>query len=243
VRALALAFLFSTAAAAAGLDVSPVQIELTRETSKALLSLRNGGEDTVRYQVSVFAWDEDPVAGMKLTKTDDIVFFPQAFSLKPGESRNVRVGAAGGFGAVEKTYRVFVEELPPAEKSAQPLSTVRVLTRIGVPVFLEPARALNDAKLGAVQIGQGKISAELRNDGNVRERVLSVEAQGLDASGKPLFEKQVQGWYVLAGGRKPYQIELPKDSCARVRKVLLTVRTQREQVLTTSADMPPGACG
>ena len=69
---------------AAGLDVSPVQIDLSRETSKAILTLRNGGEETVRYQVSVFAWDEDPASGMKLGKTDDIVFFPQTFSMKPG---------------------------------------------------------------------------------------------------------------------------------------------------------------
>src|SRR5258705_536927 len=81
----------------AGLDVSPVQIHLNREASKALLTLRNGGEETVRYQVSVFAWDEDPSTGMKLSKTEDIVAFPAAFSLKGGESHNVRVGATSAF--------------------------------------------------------------------------------------------------------------------------------------------------
>jgi fimbrial chaperone protein len=228
---------------AAGLDVSPVQISLTRETPKALLTLRNGNEGVARFQVSVFAWDEDPLAGMKLGKTEDIVFFPAVFSVKPGETHNVRVGAAVPFSAIEKTYRVFVEELPPAEKASEPKSTVRVLTRVGVPIFMEPDKALERLVLGPVRAQKSTVAAEVRNEGNVHERVNSFQAEGLDEAGKRVFEGQVQGWYVLAGGRKPYQVEVPRDACARVRKVVVTVKTQRERVLTGSAETPAGACG
>jgi fimbrial chaperone protein len=227
---------------AAGLDVSPVQIHLTRETSKALLTLRNGGDETVRYQVSVFAWDEDPIAGMKLSKTEDIVFFPASFTLKGGESHNVRVGAAAPFGPMEKTYRVFVEELPPAEKPAQ-RSTVRVLTRVGVPIFMDPERAVENLKLGPVKTAQGKVSAEVRNEGNVHERVTMVNAQGMDGAGKQVFEGQVQGWYVLAGSHKAWQVEVPAGSCARVRKLLVTVKTDKDRELKETVETPAGACG
>ena len=57
---LAAGVLCAGRARAAGLNVSPVKIELDRDASKALLTLRNDGSETTRYQVSVSAWDEDP---------------------------------------------------------------------------------------------------------------------------------------------------------------------------------------
>src|SRR5439155_17410544 len=94
-------------ALAAGLDVSPVQIDLSRETAKALLTLHNGGEETVRYQVSVFAWDESPTTGMKLDKTDNIIIFPQIFTLKPNDSHNIQIKTTMPFGQIKKTYHIF----------------------------------------------------------------------------------------------------------------------------------------
>jgi hypothetical protein len=58
--------LFALLLAAGGLNVTPVQIHLSKEESKALLTLRNDSPDATRYQLSVNAWDEDPRAGMKL---------------------------------------------------------------------------------------------------------------------------------------------------------------------------------
>ncbi|TMA45363.1 MAG: hypothetical protein E6J82_02225, partial [Deltaproteobacteria bacterium] len=40
-------------ARASGLNISPVQVWLTPEASKSLLTLRNEGPDDERYQVSV----------------------------------------------------------------------------------------------------------------------------------------------------------------------------------------------
>src|SRR2546430_9969166 len=128
---------------AAGLNVSPVQVRLTPEESKALITLRNDGQGETRFQVSAKAWDEDAVKGMVLTPTQDVVFFPALFVLKAGEAKNVRVGVTVPFGTMERTYRVFIEELPPPEKPST-TSSVRVLTRVGIPVFVAPVKALDD---------------------------------------------------------------------------------------------------
>ncbi|TMA08552.1 MAG: molecular chaperone, partial [Deltaproteobacteria bacterium] len=122
---------------ASGLNISPVQIWLTPDASKSLLTLRNEGPEDARYQLSVMAWDEDARTGMKLGPTEDILVFPTVLELKVGETRSLRVGSMVPFGPVEKTYRVFLEELPAPEKP-QARSMVRVLTRVGIPIFLAP---------------------------------------------------------------------------------------------------------
>src|SRR5439155_1411089 len=61
---------------ASALNISPVQIWLTPDASKSLLTLRNEGPEDARYQRSVMAWDEDARTGMKLGPTEDILVFP-----------------------------------------------------------------------------------------------------------------------------------------------------------------------
>jgi fimbrial chaperone protein len=225
-----------------GLNVSPVQIWLSPDASKALLTLRNDGDSEARFQMTVDTWDEDAQTGMKLAPTDAIVFFPALLVLKPGESKNVRVGAAVPFGPVEKTFRIFVEELPPPQKP-QSRSEVRVLTRVGVPIFLAPVKTLEDRKLGSVALGKGTAAIEVENTGNVHFRVDSVKLEGLAEGGAKLFERALQGWYLLAGGHKRYQLEVPASDCARIRRLLFTVKTEKDEIFQQPLDTPQGACG
>jgi fimbrial chaperone protein len=59
-----------------------------------------------RISVSVFAWGQGPSGEMQLEPTDDIVFFPTLLTLKPKETRRVRVGSATTQDVREKTYRM-----------------------------------------------------------------------------------------------------------------------------------------
>ena len=58
----------------------------------------------------------------------------------PGEQRNIRIGTAAPPGASEKTFRIFIEELPaPAAGSSGGLpGQVTIRTRLGIPIFLGP---------------------------------------------------------------------------------------------------------
>lgn len=239
----ALGVLFGTAGArAAGLNVSPVQIYLTPDASKALLTVRNDGADETRYQVSAFRWAED-ASGMQLSPTQDVVFFPQLLTLKANETRNVRVGATVPFAGVEQTFRIFLEELPPTQRPQGP-SAVRVLTRIGVPIFVAPRRAQPAHQLSAVKLAQGHASVDVQNTGNVHFRVEGVRLEGFAAGGAKLFERTLQGWYVLASGHKEYTLEVPKDGCAGVRRLVFSVKTDAgEQPWQAALDTPVGVCG
>src|SRR5207253_10011104 len=131
---------------------------LSPKSTKVRLTLRNDGAETVRYRVSATSWNQSSRGELQLSPTSEVLFFPALFSLRPGEERNVRVGVGTPFGLVEKTYRVFVEELPPTERPAQPSSEVRVLTRVGVPVFLQPLRAVERRSIEGLEARGGRAS-------------------------------------------------------------------------------------
>jgi fimbrial chaperone protein len=227
-------------ARAGGLNVSPIHVHLAPDSTKALLTLRNDGDEVVRYQVSANSWAQGPEGEMQLGPTSDIVFFPALFQLKPGEERSVRIGVATPFGLLEKSYRLFVEELPPAEKAAQPVSQVRVLTRVGVPVFLAPARAIEHRGIQEVDLSRGRLRFKVVNDGTVHFREDAVRIRGVSAKGEELFAREKRGWYVLAGGAIAYDFELP-SRCERLAAVVVQVTTDKGD--TFEERLPAGAAG
>jgi len=240
-RAALLALLVSSSARAGGLNVTPIQIHLSPQTTKAMLTLRNDGAEAMRYQVSATSWNQTARAELQLSPTNEIVFFPGLFMLKPGEERNVRIGAGTPFGLVEKTYRVFVEELPPAERPAQASSQVRVLTRVGVPVFVAPSRALDRRAIENLTARAGRASFRVVNQGTVHFREDAVQLRGVDAAGNVLFEREQRGWYVLAGGALDYDFELPM-SCTRLAAIVASVTADNGDKFEQRAPAQPSAC-
>jgi fimbrial chaperone protein len=226
---------------ASSFSVNPTQIFLTSKSTSAILTLRNESDESLRFQLTVFAWDQSAQGEMKLQPTSDIVFFPTLLTLAPKESRNVRVGAATGFEAVEKTYRIFVEELPPqAPQSGQ--SAVRVLTKMGVPIFLQPTRTQAQAGLRDLIVKDGVFTFSIRNTGNVHFVPEAVRMYGMNRAGDVMLEKQLDGWYILAGGVRAYQVTLPAPGCSELSALSIDVRiagsTLKERLETPSACAP-----
>ncbi len=238
---LGLAILGPGPARGGNLEVAPVQIELSPGATSALVSLRNAGPEPMRFQVSLFSWRQDLHGEMRLEPTEDVLFFPALLSLAPGEQRNLRVGAATPFGEVEKSYRLFVEELPPLRKATE-AGRVRVLTRIGVPVFLEPAVPRARGELADLELKAGHFSFRLHNGGNVRMRPRAVRAVARGAKGEILSDQGLDVWYVLAGGDRLFEAGIPKDRCAAVR-ILSTEVALEAGALRAEMTTPRGACG
>jgi fimbrial chaperone protein len=227
---------------AATFTVTPVQVFLSARARSALLTLRNTSGEAMRFQLSVFAWDQAPTGEIQLAPTRDIVFYPPLLVLAPGEERIVRLGAATPAAAVEKTYRIFVEELPPRERAAGPPGQVRVLTRVGIPIFIEPTRAVPGGAIEGAVLREGRLAFELHNPGTVHLVAQHVRVVGYGAAGEPVVDGTLEGWYVLAGGRRRFELELPKDRCPRVRSVAIEVRTSHG-ALAERLPAPAAACG
>jgi fimbrial chaperone protein len=177
---------------------------------------------------------------MQLARTKDVTFFPGLFSIGAGQKRNLRIAAATSFGQVEKTYRIFIEQLPDAPSIPQ--ATVRVLTRVGIPVYLEPAKRTARAELSPLHLDGRRISFVLRNVGNVRVSPDLVKVVGRDDRGEVLFEQPLSSWYVLAGGERVFETEAPRGVCARVRALSAEVRVEKG-VLEAALPAADGACG
>jgi len=229
---------------AGSLAVNPVRVFLSGAVKSAVLTLQNSGDEPARFQLTLFAWDQNPQGEMVLAPTSDIVFFPPLLTLAPREQRSIRVGTKTPPGAIEKTYRLFVEELPPAEGSAPAglPGQVRVLTRFGIPIFLQPAKKIGSGRIEGAAIRGGRVSFEVRNTGNVHFMAQAVRVAALGAAGETVFESAIEGWYILTGGTRIYELELPADTCPQVKSVSLEVRISEAAVFTERLDAQGTAC-
>lgn len=224
-------------ASAATFTVDPTQIFLSGRTGSVLLTLRNDSSETLQFQLSVFAWQQSASGQMELEPTEDIVFFPTLLTLKAKETRRVRVASATPQDAREKTYRVFVEELPPTGAST---SGVRVLTKMGIPIFVRPAKEVATATLNDLRQQDGALRFTLGNAGTVHVVPQSITVRGLTGS-NAAFTRELEGWYVLAGGRREFDLALPEDVCAQVTSIVVDVLFASGK-LQERLQTPGGAC-
>jgi fimbrial chaperone protein len=218
---------------ASAFTVTPVRVTFDRPGSSTLLTLKNESRETLRFQVTAFAWDQSPEGEMILEPTREVLFFPALVSLEPGASRKIRVGLDTPVGSSEKTYRIFVEELPPLERPGDDSAgtQVKILTKMGIPIFVSPAKRIFDAAVENLSVEEGTLRFDIVNRGNVQFTAQSIGIIGLDESGEPVFEKQQGGWYVLASGMRRYQHELTSEECAGVRSIVVEVQTDIPQQL------------
>jgi fimbrial chaperone protein len=231
-------------ARASAFNVNPVQVFLTSSASSALLTVTNESPETLSFQITVFAWSQSEKGQMELNPTKDIVFFPALLTLAPKEEKKVRVGATAAVGAVEKSYRIFFEELPPLEKAKEgpPRSAqVQVLTKMGIPIFLQPAKPTLSGTIEGVAVKQGTLSFRVVNTGSAHFTIQAVRVKGLGEGGRQVLERQAEGWYVLAAGARVYEMPIPKEDCPQVKRVAIEAQTERE-VFKAVADVPSGAC-
>lgn len=236
-----LALGLGTLASAGGLEVTPVSVDLGNPAMTALVTLKNGGGESMRYQLEMMSWGEAPTGEMKLSPTQDVVFFPQLLTLGPGETRNVRVGITQPAGAQERTYRLFVQELP-RPKPPGGKSQVQVLTRVGIPIFVVPAHAASKAALTPLQVKSGQARFGITNPGNTHAKPLKVVFTAVDADGNSVFQKDWNGWYVLAGGERDYTIQIPAKVCRHATSFRAEA-TGENLSLSETQQAEAGACG
>jgi fimbrial chaperone protein len=141
----------------------------------------------------------------------------------------------------EKTYRIFVEEMPPLEAvGTSGAAAVQVLTKMGIPIFVRPVRETATAAISNVAQHDGTVQFSLSNSGTVHFVPQQVMVRGL-AGTSTVFEQRVDGWYVLSGGHRDYSVSIPKNDCARVTSVVVEVAVNAS-TLTQKLDSPSGAC-
>ena len=222
-------------------SIDPLMIKLDAETRNAVMTITNTSAREIRFELKAFTWTQAPPDGaMTLTPTTDVAVFPPLVTLKPKMTQRVRVGTTLAPGAIEKAYRIMVEELP---SGAAPVGAnqVAVRTRIGVPVFLAPTKTALSGRIEAITVAKRSVAIPLTNTGTAHAMIDSVVVRGMSAPDEVVFEDSLQGWYLLAGQTRTWQYALKAAQCRSVKFVEIEVYAH-DQAMTSRADVSPAAC-
>ena len=228
-------------ARAASLSVNPTQIRLSAQSPSALLTIKNEGRSATRVQVTVHDWTQRLDGEMDLKPTTDVVFFPSMLTLEPGQARTIRVGTTAAIAATERSYRIFIEEIPtPAALETQG-STVRMYTRLGIPIFLSPRDAKARPGLTAMKLEAGTLNFRLENTGTSHFVPDSVVVRGYGARGEAAFNRQLTAWYVLAGSARQFTVPFDSTNCGHLRSLVVEA-TVGDAVIKEELATPRGTC-
>ncbi|MBX3161088.1 MAG: molecular chaperone [Deltaproteobacteria bacterium] len=219
------------AAADRRFQVEPTRLSLSTEAPAGALVLANQGTEPLRLQVAAYRWSEDADGAMRLEPAPEIVVRPAIVEIEAGRARTLRVGTTATSGAVEGTYRVFVEELP--DRRPRAASQVQVLTRIGVPVFVVPQRP--SIRLAARPDGPGVIA--VRNSGTAHVKLARVGLAAVRGS-EARWRHEAAGWYVLPGAERRFRVDVGRDACEA--SDLLAITLVDEDGRSTTSSVPCG---
>ena len=228
------------AAARSNFTVTPTEVNLSASATSALVTLRNASKLPLRFEVAVFSWSEDEHGKMTLNPSSDVTFFPKLVELAGGASRNIRIGINAGLARdVEQSFRLFIEELP--DQSAPKGNAVALRTKVGIPVFVRPAKPVRSAEIAGVSVENGKVLARVRNTGNLHISVDTIAVKGTGGSAAPTFTKEGPGWYVLPGATRIFEVPMTAAECKTTTSVAVEV-TGHGKSLTSASQVSPAAC-
>ncbi len=222
--------------------VQPMRLEFASAQRTGALTLRNESPDPLSFRVQALRWTQDEQGQERYADTSDLIYFPRLLTLAPGQSAVIRVGLREPSGDTERTYRLFVEELPapapapaataapPAASAAQTGARIRILTRFGAPVFVRASASRDQLEIPAFQTEGGKAQWTVRNLGTAHEAFKAVTLRGLSATGAELFRQELLAErYLLTGATRRFLATLPVDSCAQLARLAVVIQTERSE--------------
>jgi fimbrial chaperone protein len=224
VIALGLAGSSVASASAAAFVVEPSSFTLVPPVRNATITLTNLSSEPLRLQVRGLAWSENATGTRQLTPTSDVVVFPQLVTIPPMGTQRVRAAVLAPPSAIEQTYRIVIEDMPPLDEAvhAQAGERISMRTRFTLAVYVEPATPALAGRIEDIHLHDGVLSFAVRNVGNTLLSGNALSVSGRDASGNAVFADKIDRWYVLAGGRRVYTLDIGKSTCASVRKLMIS---------------------
>ncbi len=221
----ALYALYPSICSAAEFRVTPIAIIFSRGARTDIVNVINTGDEELRVRISASEWMQDESGKDRYEETGDLIFFPRFMVVGKKETRVIRVGVKRPSSERERTYRLFVEEVPVEKERAG--TTVVLNIRFGIPVFVKPVREVVKGELEDIEVQGGVFKAVVRNSGNVHFVIRSVGIYGEDMLGERVFDRELGGWYLLNGVSRQYSVSIPADICRRLKVMRVSVSTDR----------------
>lgn len=238
---LALAVLFSSIGSAFSGEwrVTPIRLDFDKGTKSGVITITNDSAEKVRLQIKATEWVQDGEGKDKYTDTSDLVYFPKMMILDNKEEKVLRAGIKATEVKKEKTYRLFIEEIP--EPGTAEGSRVAIALRFGVPIFIKPEKEENKGEIEKVEMSKGVFKTVVKNLGNVHFMISSVNIKGKNKAGDEIFSKELSGWYLLNGTSRPYTTQIPQDKCSELERLDVEIKA-KEFNLNGKLDVDKAMC-
>lgn len=219
---------------ASNFSINPTSQELSSSIKSGALTVINSENDKLNCQIDVKEWSQDKDGKDVYTDTKEIIFFPKIMVVEPNEQRAIRIGITVPAGVREKTYRLFVEEIPSqkreagSDESAKRINAgLTIAFRYAVPIFVVPAQPQQSVVIEKVDLSRGMATAIIKNEGNIHAKFLSVVFTGKSSGGKELFSKDLAGWYILQGVSCRYETTVPKEVCNELATIEVSAKAEK----------------
>lgn len=187
-------FLLDVQPASAGSTrVSPTIIAVPASGAASTLRLQNAGDQDVTVQVRVYRWTQS--GGIDhLTQTDSVVASPPIATLRSGHSQTVRIVRVTKSPLQgEESYRVLVDEIPDRKRTRR--NAVTLAVRHSIPAFFGEASTRPDSLQWTIERAGDSLSCVVRNMGEQRVRVASLELR--NTAGQTISRREGLVGYVL----------------------------------------------
>jgi fimbrial chaperone protein len=219
-------------------SISPIRIDLDRRNKTDSITVSNDeAARKIEMQAKLVEWTQDATGNDVYVESNDLVFFPRIFTIEKQDQRVVRIGLKVPADATEKSYRLFIEELPPPADPAKKGAQVLFVLRFGIPIFVRPDK---EKLAGAIDGMEGTSTAAtivVRNTGNQ-----NFQIQSLLVKSGTVYEREIVGGYVLAGATKHITAPFPPDICRELGKLQVVMKTDRIGTIERTFDWDTSRC-
>jgi fimbrial chaperone protein len=205
--------------------VTPIRLDLGRDARTGVITVANDADSKLQVQMQAFQWSQDVEGKDVYTESNDIIFFPKIMIFEKKEEKILRTGIKIPAVAKEKTYRLFIEEIPEPRKSEG--ANVAIAIKFGVPIFVTPLKEEPKGEIEKPGMSKGAVKIIVKNSGNVHFRIESITVKGKDLKGEEKISKELSGWYLLSGASRSYTTTIPQDVCETLAKVSIEVKTDK----------------
>ena len=214
IPALTVLLALSGIAGAASLQVAPTSVVLDPgENAEALWLSNTDPQAPVRAQVRLYRWTQENGED-KLEPTRDLAISPPMVELAAGARQLVRVVRTGASPeGAEASYRIIVDEVPPADGEAQ--SGLQFLLRYSLPVFVTPTDAngpISHELAARMETRDGKPTLVVHNSG--RQHAQLADLAWVDGGGARVELMQGLVGYVLPGQTMAWPLDQPASRFA-----------------------------
>lgn len=196
------------AAAQTSLSVAPLRIALTPARPVASLTMGNAEAAEVAVQAEVVHWSQDREGNDIYEPTRDVLVNPAIFRLPAGGRQIVRLGLQVPAEARERSYRIFLRQLPRDQALPQDGADgakVQTLLRIGVPVFVPPAQPPQRVLNWSLQAAPAGYRLVLDNQGSEHIQLTQLVVRREDGTE---LQRRSLSLYALAGQSVAVALEL-----------------------------------